>query len=134
MMLLNDIGGAIGRWTRGMRARAQLRRELTALEENGELDAVLADAGLTRAQVGTLIDANPESAELLMAMLERLRIASTTIPLATMREMGWTCATCTDKRRCREWLAKGEETEFRAFCPNAALIDYELLRSRQSRT
>jgi hypothetical protein len=48
-----------------------------------------------------------------------------------MREMGWACTTCADKRRCREWLASGDETEFRAFCPNAALLDYELLKHQR---
>ena len=31
-----------------------------------------------------------------------------------------------DKRKCREWLFSIEETDFRAFCPNAALLDHAL--------
>jgi hypothetical protein len=65
---------------------------------------------------------------LLPAMLDRLGVLPAAMPVAAMREMASTCMTCTDHRRCREWLASGEETEFRAFCPNAALLDYALLR------
>jgi hypothetical protein len=131
MTTLHRIGAAIGRWAEGVNARRQLRRELAFIEANGELDLILADAGLTRAQVDVLIAGSPDARRQLMAMLERLGIAAKAIPAATMREMGWTCTTCTDKRRCREWLADGKEGEFRAFCPNAALLDCKLLRQRR---
>lgn len=131
MTTLHRIGAAIGRWAEGVNARRQLRRELAFIEANGELDLILADAGLTRAQIDVLVAGSPDARRQLMAMLERLRIAAKAVPAATMREMGWTCTTCTDKRRCREWLAGGEEGEFRAFCPNAALLDCQLLRQRR---
>jgi hypothetical protein len=131
MAMIQEIGAALGRWTRGMRARAQLRQELGQLELHGALDRVLTDAGLTHAQLRHLVAAHPESSELLKGMLARLRLGRDEIPSYTLREMGWTCVGCTDKRRCREWLSGGgDDTEYRGFCPNAAFLDYELLKQR----
>lgn len=131
MTIMDRIGTAVGRWAEGVSARRKLRRELAFIDSNGDLDAILTDVGLTRAQVGTLVAGSPDARHLLMAMLERLGIAERRVPTATMREMGWACTTCADKRRCREWLASGEEAGFRAFCPNAALLDYELLKHQR---
>ena len=133
MTMIQEIGAAIGRWTRGMLARAQLRQELGELEFHGDLDRVLTDAGLTHAQLQHLVAAHPDSSELLKGMLARVRLERDEIPGYTLRELGWTCVGCTDKRRCREWLSGGDDTEYRAFCPNAASIDYELLKQRGGR-
>jgi hypothetical protein len=133
MTTLQRIGAAIGRWAEGVNARRQLRREFAVIDSNGELDAILADAGLTRAQIDVLVAGSPDARRQLMAMLDRLGIVTKAVPAATMREMGWTCTTCTDKKRCRKWLADGEEGEFRVFCPNAAVLDYQLLRQRRGK-
>ena len=127
-----EVGGAVGRWAASFVAGALLRRDLTALEAAGCLDATLADIGLARAQMGQLVREHRRSGRLLWAMLEKLGIEPEQVPLAAMREMAWTCTSCTDKRRCREWLAENEQTEFRAFCSNAAFLDYALLKQRQS--
>ena len=133
MAMIQGIGAAIGRWTRGMWARAQLRQELGQLELHGDLDRVLTDAGLTHAQLRHLVAAHPDSSELLKRTLTRLGLERDDIPSYTLRDLGWTCVGCTDKRRCREWLSSGDDTEYRAFCPNAALLDYELLKQRRGR-
>lgn len=132
MSMIQGMGAAIGRWAEGRRARSRLRRDLRVMEENGELDAVLAEAGLTRAQIGPLIAGHPDAGKLLTAMLDRVGIADGAMPVDTMREMGWACTICTDKRRCREWLVAGDDSEYRAFCPNAALLDYALLKQGRS--
>jgi hypothetical protein len=133
MAMIQEIGATIGRWAKGMRARAQLRRELAQLELHGDLDRVLTDVGLTQSQLRHLVAAHPDASELLKAMLAQLRLGRDDIASGTLREMGWTCVGCTDKPRCREWLSGGDDdTEYRAFCPNAAFLDYELLKHRGS--
>jgi hypothetical protein len=133
MAMIERMGAALGRWTRGMWARAQLRHELGELEAHGELDRVLTDAGLSRSQLRHLVAAHPDSSELLKEMLARLRLRRDDIQSFTLRELGWTCVGCTDRQRCREWLSgSDDETEYRAFCPNAAVLDYELLKQRRS--
>jgi hypothetical protein len=104
----------------------QLREELEQLEALGSLDAVLADAGLVRSQIEPLIAGCGDSRELLDQMLVRLGIDAARLPVESLRDMTWTCTTCPDKRRCREWLSCKEETEFRTFCPNAEQLDYAL--------
>src|SRR5258708_39544525 len=66
------------------------------------------------------------SRELLDQMLARLGIDSARLPVEDLRDMTWTCTTCPDKRKCREWLADVAETDFHAFCPNAAPLDHAL--------
>ena len=132
MPMIQEIGAAIGRWAKGVVARAQLRQELEGLERHGDLDRALTDAGLTHAQLPRLVAAHPDASELLKGTLARLRLRRDEIPSYELRELGWTCVGCTDKRRCREWLSGGDETEYRAFCPNAAFLDYQLIRQRRS--
>ena len=122
---------SIARWAEAARARARLRRELSEIEVRGDLDGTLRDVGLTRSQLGPLIASYPASSASLSSMLARLGLEQEVVPTVALREMAWTCVGCTDKRRCHEWLAGGEETEFRAFCPNAALLDYELLKQHR---
>jgi hypothetical protein len=103
-----------------------LRRELAQLAAMGSLDAVLADVGIVRSQVEPLIAKSASSKELLDQMLERLGIDAARLPIDGLRDMTWTCTTCPDKRMCREWLAGAEETDFHAFCPNAAELDHAM--------
>ncbi len=124
MTAIQDIGRSISQFVDGARKRMRLRRELDHLEALGSLDAVLADAGLARSQIEPLIAGCAGSRELLDKMLARLGIDESQLPVETLRDMTWTCTTCPDKHRCREWLAGGEEMEFRAFCPNAEQLDH----------
>jgi uncharacterized protein YjiS (DUF1127 family) len=55
------------------RERAALRRELRQLEQSGELDATLADIGLSRGQLETLLASDPAAADLLPRMMRRFR-------------------------------------------------------------
>jgi hypothetical protein len=93
----------------------------------GDLDAVLADVGLARSQIEPLIEGCAGSRELLDRMLARLGIDAGQLTIEDLRDMTWTCTTCPDKRKCREWLAEAEETaDFHSFCPNAAHLDEAL--------
>ncbi|MDP2332389.1 MAG: DUF6455 family protein [Reyranella sp.] len=112
------------------RKRRRLRRELEQLAAMGSLDAVLADVGLVRSQVEALIAGCDDSRDLLDQMLARLGIDAAQLPLDGLRDMTWTCTTCPNKRQCREWLFSIEETEGRAFCPNAAQLDHALSKQR----
>ncbi|MBX9945094.1 MAG: hypothetical protein K2Y40_13500 [Reyranella sp.] len=130
MTTFQDISRAISLFVDGRRKRRQLQRELEQLAAMGSLDAVLADIGLVRSQIEPLIAGCIDSRELLDQMLARLGIDAAQLPYEGLRDMTWTCTTCPDKPRCREWLSGVEETEFRTFCPNAAQLDHALLKHR----
>ena len=124
MTTLQDLRQAVSRFVDGTRKRRQLRLELAQLAAMGDLDAVLADVGLARSQVEPLIEGCAGSRELLDRMLARLGIDAAQLTIEDLRDMTWTCTTCPDKRKCREWLAEAEETaDFHSFCPNAGHLD-----------
>jgi hypothetical protein len=133
MTMLQDLRQTISRFVDGARKRKRLQREFAQLDAIGSLDAVLADAGLHRSQIEPLIAGCAGSRELLDHMFARLAVDPAQLPVESLRDMTWTCTTCTDKRQCREWLRGAEETEFRAFCPNAAELDYALLKQQPDR-
>ena len=126
MTTLQDFRRTISRRIDVGRKRRQLRRELAQLAAMGSLDAVLADVGLVRSQVESLIAGCDASGELLDQMVARLGVDAAQLPLGCLRDMTWTCTTCPNKRQCREWLFSTEETECSAFCPNAAQLDHAL--------
>jgi hypothetical protein len=130
MTMLQDLRRTVHRFVDGRLKRRQLQCELAQLEAMGSLDAVLADAGLVRSQIAPLIAGGAGSRELLDQMLARLGIDAAQLPVESLRDMTWACTTCPDKRQCREWLAGTEETQFRAFCPNAAELDHALSKQR----
>ena len=133
MTTLQELRQTVAHFVEGRRKRWRLQRELAQLEALGSLDAVLADAGLVRSQIEPLIAGCAGSRELLDKMLARLGIDAAQLPVESLRDMTWTCTTCPDKRRCREWLSGLEDTEFRSFCPNAEQLDYALSKQRPVR-
>src|SRR5215813_124892 len=126
MTTLQDLRRTISRFVDGRRKRRQLRLEIAQLAAIGSLDAVLADVGLARSQIEPLVKGCAGSRELLDQMLARLGIDAAQLPVEDLRDMTWTCTTCPDKRKCRQWLADIEEPDFRSFCPNAAQLDHAL--------
>lgn len=130
MTALQDLRRTISHRIDVGRKRRQLKRELAQLAAMGSLDAVLADVGLARSQIESLIAGCDGSGELLDQMLARLDIDAARLPLDCLRDMTWTCTTCPNKRQCREWLFSTEDTEDHAFCPNAAQLDYALAKQR----
>lgn len=133
MTTLQKFRRSISRFVDGTRKRWQLQHELEQLEAVGSLDAVLADAGLVRSQIGPLIAGCADSRKLLDQMLDRLGIDAAGLPVESLRDMTWTCTTCPDKRRCREWLSSMEKAEYHSFCPNAAQLDDALMKQRSVR-
>jgi uncharacterized protein YjiS (DUF1127 family) len=111
----------IAAW-RNWRERAALRRELRQLEQSGELDATLADIGLSRGQLETLLASDPAAADLLPRMMRRFRFGpgkAGIIPF--LRDMEWTCTACRAQRQCRKWLDRATPG-YPSFCPNAAAL------------
>jgi hypothetical protein len=123
MTTLQDLQQTISRFVKGGRKRRQLKRELAQLAAMGELDAVLADVGLVRSQVGPLIAGSADRHDRLDKMLDRLGIDVARLPVESLRDMAWTCMNCRGKRRCRRWLSDSTGPDFHSFCPNAVELD-----------
>lgn len=107
------------------RERHALRRELADYAMTGNLDAVLAEAGLSRMQIEPLIKGYPEAPRLLEAMAARLGVENEYTKDPTIqREIQRTCSLCAVHGRCRRWLRSGRDEGYQDFCPNAALLDF----------
>ena len=126
MTTLQNMRQTLSRWVDNRRQRRQLKRELAQLAAMGSLDAVLADIGLARSQVGPLLAEGPGSSDQLDRMLARLGLDAARLGPESRRDMTWTCVGCPDKRHCRHWMAGREDTDFHSFCPNAAELDRAL--------
>jgi hypothetical protein len=113
------------------RERSSLVQEFNALAAQGELDRTLLEAGLSPSDVSRLLNGHPGAGRQLPAMMRRVGIDPTSLPItAETRDIEWRCTDCRSWRRCRDWLdAGGDERGYRAFCPNATAL--EALRDRQ---
>ena len=128
-------GGAIMNWFRGLEASvrrylddAAIRRELRAefAGLGGDLDRVLADVGMSRAELDTLIDNAPRSRMLLQSMLRRLGLETRLAAVAPqlIRTVERRCATCGNQRECGDWIGRGAPGEdYRRFCANVEAFD-----------
>ena len=113
------------------RARASLRNELAHLDANGELDGVLAEIGLSRAGVPTLIKRHPGAYRRLAAMLQRRGLAdcrgrnalSRSTIRAELRDVEAQCLFCQATRKCESWLRSTPAEGYREYGPNAAAMD-----------
>lgn len=57
-------------------------------------------------------------------MLARIGLGAEALPLPVRVDLHLTCAGCTERPRCRSWLAAGEADDgYRLFCPNASMFD-----------
>lgn len=114
---LHKAAQAVAVW----RERAELERELMSLD-----DAGLADLGLARGQIRNLVSAHPAAAMQLDDMLERLGLSKKGGPVDHLLrdDLYRTCVMCTERARCRDWLASPRRDEgYRAFCPNRWVFD-----------
>lgn len=113
------------------RARASLRNELAHLDANGELDGVLAEIGLSRAGVPTLVKRHPGAYRRLAAMLQRRGLAdcrsrnalSRSTIRAELRDVEAQCLFCQATSKCETWLRSNQTEGYREFCPNAEAMD-----------
>lgn len=115
----------LSRVMRDAHARAELRQELTHLEEAGALDAVLSDAGLSRSEVPTIVENHPGAGQRLAGMLSRLGIGDTAAARggAELQAIQRTCLLCRTSARCDRWLNGSSNDDPRRFCPNAEAFD-----------
>jgi hypothetical protein len=123
MTTFQDLQQTISRFVKGGRKRRQLKRELAQLAAMGQLDGVLADVGLVRSQVQSLIAGSADPNDRLDKMLDRLGIDAARLPIESLRDMAWSCMNCRAKRHCRQWLSDNKGPDFHSFCPNAAELD-----------
>jgi uncharacterized protein YjiS (DUF1127 family) len=122
---LDDVKVSVRRYFDDAAIRRELRGELAALG-NGDLDRVLADIGLTRDEMSTLITNAPRSRMLMQSMLRRLGLEKRVALLSPqlIRGIERRCATCGNQRDCRRWIEKGGPADaYRHFCPNAEAFD-----------
>jgi len=107
-----------------LQERHRLRGELLALDKDGALDRVLADARLSRADLEPMLSNHPASGRLLTQMAERLQICDRLHDDAvTERDMWRVCTLCESQGRCKHWLASGATEGYEDFCPNAELLN-----------
>lgn len=100
--------------------RAPFRPDETAALGAHELDRVMRELGMTCAD---LDPTNPESAQLLPAMLGRLGLASREdIAPGVLRDLERTCSRCTRSGTCRTALEQAGVPDYRAFCTNAPVL------------
>lgn len=117
-------------WWRGMRERRQLGAEFAALEEQGQLDLVLQEAGATRGAVDAILHSHPGAPKRLAAMLRRLGISRERLrDSGAMHDVEMTCTICQATGRCEHWLRSGKTEGYAAFCPNAEA--FEALRAKK---
>ncbi len=117
---------------RDRRARARQWREFGDLAACGVLDDVLAEAGLSRADLNTVMRAHPESARRHSEMRRWTGVESAPLPpVAELREAQMSCVRCTATRQCDHWLAlPAGERPIPTFCPN--VDTFRRLRAWQS--
>jgi uncharacterized protein YjiS (DUF1127 family) len=120
--MLATLVARLGDW----RERRRLAAEFDEMQAAGELDPLLADAGLSRAQVPTLLKSASGTRRLLERMAARLGVDLAAMPAPLRRDVEWTCASCGEQRHCRRWLKRGETAGYAAFCPNTPAFRRQL--------
>ena len=122
---IQDIKSAIASHRRDAATRRELRQELAGLSRH-DFDRVLADIGLSRDEMETVIQNAPRSRKLLDSMVRRLdlqRGLSLAAP-RIVRDLERRCATCGNQKDCGEWFAAEAPGDgYRNFCPNASAFD-----------
>lgn len=126
---LYDCATDVGEALSGAVGRTVLRDELNALD-----DRALADIGIAREQIPTVVESYPEATELLERMIDRLRLRPETIAAnpGLRQALERSCTTCFTRKQCRRWLrSETGDTAYREFCPNAKALD-DLLTAQQT--
>jgi Family of unknown function (DUF6455) len=117
-------------WWRTLRERRRLRDEFAALEQQGQLDTVLQEAGASRGTVDAILRAHPDTPKRLSAMLRRLGITRDRLhATGTLHDVELTCTLCEATGKCQHWLRSGQTAGYEAFCPNAQT--FESLRAKR---
>ena len=116
------IADGFQRW----RTRGRLKRELSRFSEQ-ELDRILADAGLSRSDLDTMLDGGADNHTLMSAMMAHFGAPTGDEVFrywGALRDAERVCTHCSSVKRCRRWLDWGAKNDApRVFCPNAELFD-----------
>jgi len=121
---LNSVKASTRRFLDDAAMRRRLRAELSGL--GSDVDRVIADIGLTRNEMETLIRNAPRSRTLQQAMLKRLGLEQRIASLApdVSRSIERRCATCSQQAECEDWIAHAQPSDgYPRFCPNAETFD-----------
>ncbi len=141
--MLAAIRKAVGRagtgvsrvWCRG-RAEWRLKHHLSRLSDR-EVDLALADAGLSRGDLSTVLRAGNARHGLMTRTMAHFGVDPKAAALRywrAFRDAERVCAHCTNVKRCRRWHDWGVSNDApRMFCPNARLFD-EMARNRRRDT
>jgi len=124
--LVQRVIGGIGRRVADARARRVFRAEIDALDRAGTLDGVLGDLEMTRADIETLVQADPGAARRLAAMTARLGLTDALrrrAGPATAREIELVCTRCAATNECEHWLSGDKDGGNEQFCPNAGALE-----------
>lgn len=127
---LTDLVEGVKHWAAATQAHRALRDEFEALDRAGYLDEVLHDANLSRSDLETLINADPQSPDRLERMLSKLGLADrlhSDWP-AVLRDVQRVCGVCQTTGECEHWLRGEREGGIEEFCPNAET--FESLRQK----
>jgi len=117
-----DYASEIGHWWKIQREKNQDLAALRTMSRH-EIQELSGELGLSLAQFEALVRAGPAAAAEMERMMAALDIdperARSERP-GMLREMKVNCATCGDKRGCRNALDEGTAAARHAsFCPNA---------------
>ncbi len=120
--VLARLKQVLRRWV----AERRLHNELAFLSDQ-ELDRALRELGLTRCDLFTSSERNPDYRNRMAKILEHFGVdPEQALPRywGALRDAESSCAHCRNVKRCRVWLAWGLGTDApRVFCPNAKLFD-----------
>jgi uncharacterized protein YjiS (DUF1127 family) len=116
------------RFTERLRLWRQRRRwmsEMADAAQLGRLDDTLNDVGITRAELGALIEAPADAGRQFETLAEMAQIDLRRLSPAVLREALWVCTRCESRAPCQRWLRTGvwrDGADMR--CPNAALFPH----------
>jgi uncharacterized protein YjiS (DUF1127 family) len=120
--------GFTARLTERLRLWRERRRwigEMADAASLGRLDDTLNDVGITRAELGVLIEGPPDAGRQFETLAEMAQIDLHRLDPAVLREAMWVCSRCATRVPCKRWLSTGvwrDGTDMR--CPNAALFHH----------
>jgi len=127
--VLRRMARAFARWIEIRCKRSALAEELYRLD-----DRAIADMGLRRSDIPLVVQAYPDTADLLRRMVRRVGLDFEVLSKqpAVMRRLERACATCWFRRDCRWWLECHDgKNGYRAFCPNTE--EFDMLRLQRHR-
>ena len=122
-LLSPHLGGRIAARYRLWRERRRWVGEMANVAALGRLNDVLNDVGLTRAELGVMVEGPADAGRQFETLAGLAEADLTACSPAALREAAWICARCAHRDACKRWLRTGEwrdDEDMR--CPNATLF------------